>query len=208
MCESYFHSIYSVSMDRSYASKARKSQGPTVENCTASGLPKIGVYQPAGKRLGVPLSKKTEEATKQKSLAATIDETKYSNTCDGVNSLPKIVITPVKGLGSETKPATSAIRKHFLPLIKAPLYPRSLLQHRITAAPLRRTLSAKPVPSVPLRAKLPIDRAVKPDKPFRLPPITDTNIVSQGSHVCDCDKQFHSTGYVSFPACQHCLANS
>jgi len=202
-------------MDRSYASKAGKSQGRTVDNCAASGLPKIGIYQPSDKRLGVPLSKKTEETNKQKSFAATIDETKYNNTCDRVNSLPKIVIAPVRG--SDIKPATSAIKKHFLPLIKAPLYPRSLLQHRITAAPLRRTLSAKPVPSlIPLRAKLPIARAVKPNKPsdntkkstFRLPPITDTNIVSQGSHVSDCDTQFHSTGYVSFHASSVCTTNS
>jgi len=207
--------FFSLSMDRSYAYKAGKRQGRTVNNFKASGVPKIGIYQPSDKRLAVPLSKNAGEATKQKPCATTIDDTKYSNTCDGVNSLPKIVVTPVVNTKrSDAKPATSAIKKHFLPLIKAPLYPRTLLQHRITAAPIRRTLSAKPAlqarSSVPLRAKLPIERAVKPNKPadstkkstgltstFRLPPITDTNIVSQGSHVSDGDSQYHSTDYVS-----------
>ena len=185
--------FHSVSMDRSYASKAGKSQGRTIDNFKASELPKIGIYQPSDKRLVLPFAKKTGGATKQKSCASTIDDINYSNTCDGVDSLPKIVITPVANAKrSDTKPAN---KKHFLPLIKAPLYPRSLLQHRITAAPLRHTLSAKPVSLVPLRAKLPIDRAVKPNKPlddtkkstptFRLPPIIDTNIVSQGSYVSD-----------------------
>lgn len=172
-------------MDRSHVPKAGKGQGRTFSNFKTSELPKIGICQPSNKHLVLPFSKTAGEVTKNMPYVST-------NTRDGVsfNSLPKIV-PGTNTKRSFTKPAPPCIK---LPLIKAPLYPKALLQHKITSTvSSRRTLSAKPVRSlVPLRAQLPIDRAVKPHKPpsgskpmLRLPPITNTNIVSQGSYLSD-----------------------
>ena len=81
------------------------------------------------------------EATADLSTSTTsVIESDHANTCAGVNSLPKIVITPPPANGNEAEKKDGA-GKHSPPPLKLPLLPTSLLRppERVCSAALRRT---------------------------------------------------------------------
>ena len=156
-------------MDRPYSSKVRKS---AKDNLEAS---EMAISRLSGQLKKRPVSsfagnvvKKKEEVIKDKTQVSSVTKGNYDNTCAGVNSLPKIGKIPAAADQSKKSDAnpTPANKKCLRPSIKAPIYPSSLLQHRITSCPVRRNSSEILAKSLSLNFPVrvsPVRTVVKPN---------------------------------------------
>lgn len=154
-------------MDRPYSSKVMKSQGYHNNKFETSRVAKASLSGQSKRR---PVSsfagnvlKKKEEVTKG---ISGVDEAKYNNMCHEVNPLLKIG----EDAASDDKKKrnnnsnTPANKKRISPSIKVPIYPRSILQHRITSCrrkPLAETLAKTLSLNLPIRVP-PVGAEVKP----------------------------------------------
>lgn len=145
-------------MDRSNSPRGRKNQGRIKINFEASEtlnalfseLSDTSLVSSAAEHAA---NEKGETAEHLNDHTSTTNEANY-NTCIGVNSLPKIVITPAANDNRTKKNGAvdSNVKEHFLPSIKPPLLPTSQLRlptERIRSASLRRTplsIRSRPTP--------------------------------------------------------------
>ena len=148
-------------MDRSYSSKVMKNQGYHNNKFETSGVAKASLSGQSKKR-PVPsfagnVLKKKKEVTKG---VSGVDEAKYNNMCHEVNPLPKIGEDAASDDKKKRNNNSTANKKCISPSIKAPIYPSSVLQHRITSC-RRKPLVETLVKSLPIRAP-PIGAEVKP----------------------------------------------
>ena len=139
-------------MDRPYSSKARKSQGRITINSEASEKLKALFPEQSDTRLVSPFAQnavKGNGETTERKASVTEAIASCGNTCDRVNSLPKIVITAADDKKSDTDLTTATVtdKKCSKPLIKAPLLPNTRLQvpPRIQSASVRRPPISKPI---------------------------------------------------------------
>ncbi|XP_065916363.1 dentin sialophosphoprotein-like isoform X2 [Dysidea avara] len=143
-------------MDRPYSSKVRKSQGHPNDKFEASGEAKASLFGQSKKRTTSSFAgnalKKNGEITKRKTLVSGVDEASYDNTS----------ADHTEKRDNSTTPAN---KKPLTPSIKTPIYPCSLLQHRITSCSVRRKPLSEPLVktlprSLPVRAP-PVGAVVK-----------------------------------------------
>jgi len=152
-------------MDRPCSSKVRKSQRYPNDKIEGSGEARI-----SGQPKKRPVSsfagnvfKKKEGATK---LVPGVTEANEHYTCGGVNPPTNIGVPSAATDHSERRHTGLIINnnKHLLPTIKAPIYPSSLLQHRITSCLVRRK---------PLSETLESHESLSLNLPVRAPPVPE-----------------------------------